>query len=267
MKEIVLISDSTGELGDRFTNALLTQFPNDRIAFRKFNFVTDETALKKALTRIKTRDTVLFHTVIDRALKKKIEASGKARGVPTFDLTGPPTEFLIRHLKAEPVWDVSVVHALDAQYERRIEAIEYTIEHDDGAGERGLKRADAILVGPSRSSKTPTGMYLATKGYKVANIPLVQELDQSAKLASLAKDPRVFGFIITPHKLCEVRRKRAAEMGSEPPNYTDLSHIQKEVIWTRRLYEKYGWKTIDVTDRAIEETAALVMKQLSSASA
>lgn len=259
-KKIYLISDSTGELGDRFTNALLTQFPNDKIPFRKFNFVTDSKAAKKAFAKISPGGSVLFHTVIDKKLKKTIQLLGKSRGVPTFDLTGPPTEFLVKHLHARPVWDVSVIHRIDEQYDRRIEAIEFAIGHDDGAGTQDLKNADAILIGPSRSSKTPTSMYLATKGYRIANIPLVREIDQHEKLEPLKRDPRVTALLITPQKLCEVRLKRAAELGLVPKLYTDLQEIQREIIWIKRLYEKYQWKTLDVTDRAIEETAALIIK-------
>lgn len=267
MKKIYLISDSTGELGDRFTNALLTQFPKDKIQFKKFNFVTDAEDARKCLAKITIGESVLFHTVIDRKLKRSIEALGKKRGVPTFDLTGPPTDFLITNLKARPVWNVSVVHQMDEKYNRRVEAIEYAIEHDDGAGNEHFKGADAVLVGPSRSSKTPTSMYLATKGYNIANIPLIRELGEPAALASLSGDKRVIGFVITPEKLCQMRIKRTHELGTVPKAYTDLPEIRKELIWVRRLYEKYRWKTIDVTDRAIEETAALIMKHIQNLSA
>lgn len=261
MKQIILISDSTGELGDRFTNALMTQFPKDRIAFKKFNFVTSEADLRRIFTLIKPAGSVLFHTLIDRGMKKKTEAAARRKRIPAFDLTGPPTEFLIKHLSVKPEWNVSVIHPTNKDYFRRVEAIEFTIEHDDGAGERELAKADIILVGPSRSSKTPTSMYLATKGFKVANIPLVQEIDQTAKFELLRGDKRVFGFVISPEKLCEIRLKRAAELGSSSGRYTEPAAIRKEVAWASGIYRRYGWRTVDVTERAIEETAAILMRQ------
>ena len=260
--KIYLISDSTGELGNRFTNALMTQFPRDRIQFRKFNFVMDASDARKIFEKITPKRSVLFHTLIDRKLKKMIQDLSRKKGIEAFDLTGPPTDFLIKNLKVKPEWNVTAIHSINEEYHQRIEAIEYAIEHDDGAGNRDLKKADAILVGPSRSSKTPTSMYLATKGLKVANIPLIKELGEPEKLAFLEGDGRVFAFVLSADKLCEVRLKRARELGADPPGYTDLGEIRKELIWARRLYGKYGWQTIDVTDRAIEETAALIMRRL-----
>ncbi len=262
MKKIYLISDSTGELGARFSNALMTQFPEDRIQFKAFNFVTEKKDAERLFGKISAKDSVLFHTIIDRKLKKTVQDLSQRKGIAAFDLTGPPTDFLIKHLKARPHWDVSVVHSIDEEYERRIVAIEYAIAHDDGAGTRDLKKADVVLVGPSRSSKTPTGMYLATKGVKVANIPLIRQLGEPESLPSLEGDRRVFAFAISPEKLCEIRQKRSAELGGGASDYVDLAEVRKEVAWARRLYDRYGWQTIDVTERAIEETAALIVKKM-----
>ena len=261
-KKIYLISDSTGELGNRFTNALMTQFPHDRIQFRKFNFVTDASDARKIFKKITPERSVLFHTIIDRKLKKTIQDLSRKKDMKAFDLTGPPTDFLIKNLNVKPEWNVTAIHSIDEDYQQRIEAIEYTIEHDDGAGSRDLKKADVVLVGPSRSSKTPTSIYLATKGVKVANIPLIRELGEPEKLTFLENPARVFAFVLSAEKLREVRLKRTSELGADPPGYTDLREIRKELIWVRRLYDKHRWQTIDVTDRAIEETAALIMKRL-----
>ena len=240
----------------------MTQFPHDHIQVRKFNFVTDVSDARRIFEKITPERSVLFHTIIDRKLKKTIQDMSRKKGIETFDLTGPPTDFLIKNLNVKPEWNVTAIHSINEDYQQRIEAIEYTIEHDDGAGNHDLKKADVVLVGPSRSSKTPTSIYLATKGVKVANIPLIKELGEPEKLVSLEGDARVFAFELSAHKLCEVRMKRASELGADPPGYTDLREIRKELIWVRRLYEKYRWHKIDVTDRAIEETAALIMRKL-----
>src|SRR3989338_6271651 len=210
-KTIYLISDSTGELGERFTNALATQFPGDKIVLKKFNFVEDEAELEKVFSKISDHGSILFHTVLSRKLKKKIKTFGEGVNVPTFDLTGPPTDFMVKYLKVKPVWDIHSIHRVDDAYNMRIDAIEITINHDDGVGGLTLKRADAILVGPSRTSKTPTSIYLAIKGYRVANVPIVQSVDIFDNLTKLKNDPRVIGFVISPEKLQEVRFKRSEE--------------------------------------------------------
>ena len=261
-KTIYLISDSTGELGERFTNALTTQFPNNTIVLKKFNFIDDEVELQKAFSKISDHGSILFHTVLSKKLKKKIETFGGEKKVPVFDLTGPPTDFMVKYLNVRPVWDIQSIHTINDDYNRRIDAIEFTINHDDGSGGSTLKKADAILVGPSRTSKTPTSIYLAIKGYRVANVPIVPVVGVPEDLAILKNDPRVIGFVIVPAKLQEVRMKRVAELGSNPKDYTDLQEIAKEMNWARKVYEKYGWETIEITGRAIEETAALIMKKI-----
>ena len=261
-KIIYLISDSTGELGERFTNALTTQFPNNKIVLKKFNFIESEAELQKAFSKISDHGSILFHTVVSKKLKEKIEAFGKKKNVPAFDLTGPPTDFMVKYLDVRPVWNIQSIHRIDEAYNKRIDAIEFTINHDDGAGGSTLKQADVILVGPSRTSKTPTSIYLAIKGTRVANVPIVPVVGVPEDLTRLKDDPRVVGFAIAPAKLQEMRLKRVAELGSNPKGYADLHEITKEMNWARKVYEKYGWEVIDITGRAIEETAALIMKKI-----
>ncbi len=261
-KNIYLISDSTGELGERFTNALITQFPNDPISLTKFNFVEDEAGVAKALGEMHNHNSVLFHTVVSRELKNSIEKKAKKKKIPVFDLTGPPTDFLIQHLKTKPDWNAKAIHPIDDEYLRRVAAIEFTNNHDDGAGFGNLKQADIILVGPSRTSKTPTSIYLATKGFKVANIPIAPQVDMTAEFERLKGDRRVIGFTITPEKLMEVRIKRKREWDEVPGSYVDLEAIHQEIKWARGIYRKFEWQVIDISDRAIEETAALILKKM-----
>ena len=262
-KKIYLISDYTGELADRFTNALLRQFPDDRITVKRFNFVADTQAAHDIISALSPKDSVLFHTVLAKELKKAIASRSKEKGIPAFDLTGPPTDFMRRHLKTTPSWDAATIYRVNRDYDQRIGAIEFTMGHDDGTGGFNFNQADVILVGPSRSSKTPTSVYLATKGCRVANVPLIPEIGVSEALAKLKGDRRVIGFVISPKKLYEIRLNRMAELGTKGGHYTDLEAIRKETKWVAALYHKYRWKTIDVTERAIEETAALILKQIS----
>ncbi len=266
-KRICLISDSTGELGERFINALITQFPDDKLSIDKHNFIQTVTEAKKTIEGIRhpSGNTILFHTVLSKELKKAIETQCKKHAIASFDLTGPPTQFMIDHLKVSPVWDIESIHRIDDAYDKRIDAIEFTIAHDDGAGQGDILKADAILVGPSRVSKTPTSIYLALKGFRIANIPLIEELGEPQGLSKLKNNKKVFGLNIDPLILRDFRLKRAVQMGSEPANYVDSRVVGKEILWARRLYEKYGWKTIDVSNRAIEETAAHIMKEIGRA--
>lgn len=261
-KNIYLISDSTGELGERFTNALITQFPNDSISLTKFNFVEDEAGIAKALGEMHNHNSVLFHTVVSVELKNSIEEKAKKKKLPVFDLTGPPTDFLIRHLKTKPDWNAKAIHPIDDEYLRRVAAIEFTNNHDDGAGFSNLDQADIILIGPSRTSKTPTSIYLATKGFKVANIPITPQVNMMDDFEKIKGDRRVIGFSIMPEKLVEVRLKRKREWGEVPGGYVDLETIHQEIKWAKGIYRKFEWRVIDITDRAIEETAALILKKL-----
>jgi len=261
-KTIYLISDSTGELGERFTNALITQFPNDPISLVKFNFVEDEAGAADVIAKMHDGGSVLFHTVLSKKLKKLIEKKSKEKEIPAFDLTGPPTDFLIRHLKTKPDWNAKAIHPIDDEYLRRVAAIEFTNNHDDGAGFSNVNQADIILIGPSRTSKTPTSIYLAIKGYRVANLPITPQVNMMADLERLKGDRRVIGFKISPEKLLEVRMKRKREWGEIPGDYVDLEAIHREVDWAKGIYRKLGWKVIDITDRAIEETAALILKKM-----
>lgn len=260
-KHVCLISDSTGELGERFVNALVTQFPNERIALRKHMFVDSPEIVAKVFDRIPAEvPAIVFHTVISKELKASIETQSRRRGLPSFDLTGPAADFIAKHFKAKPIWNVTTLHRVNEDYQKRIQAIEYTLGHDDGAGENTLNKADVILLGPSRVSKTPTCVYLAMKGYLAANIPLIQDLGEPAALSRLKQDRRVIGLYLDPTTLTDVRHKRTAELGTNPEGYAELRRVGREIAWVRQLYGRYGWKTIDTTHRAIEETAAMIMR-------
>lgn len=262
LKTIHLISDSTGELGERFTNALMSQFPKNKIVLSKFSFVEDEREAKRVMDGLLPQNCVLFHTVVSPKLKRTIARLSRAKKIPCFDLTGPPTDFLTTHLKTQPVWDSKAIHPINEEYARRVEAIEFTINHDDGIGVQSLESADVVLVGPSRTSKTPTSMYLAMKGCCVANIPIVPSVPVPEELVRLKGDPRVFGFTIRPEKLREIRFMRGEKLGGVPGGYTDLETIYKEIEWANKIYLRHQWKMVDVSERAVEETAALILKTL-----
>lgn len=260
MLNIYLISDSTGELGERFTNAIVSQFPNHKIKLTKFSYIENKPDLLAALGKLKPNHCALFHTVVAKDLKMTIKKECKRKKIAEFDLTGPPSDFLIKHFKLKPVWNPKTLHQFNEEYQKRVTAIEFTTNHDDGLSSDRLHGADVILVGPSRTSKTPTSIYLAIKGYRVANIPITPVVGVPESLKNLKSDPRVFGLMIEADKLQEVRKRREKELGTSVLGYTDLEEIYKEIEWARKLYRQFDWKVIDVTKRAIEETAAQIMR-------
>lgn len=259
---IYLISDSTGELGERFTNAIISQFPQNKIELTKFSYVETKEDLLSAFQKINTTRSALFHTVVSKELKRVIRKECQKKKIPEFDLTGPPSDFLVKHFKLKPVWNPKALHQFNAEYQKRVSAIEFTTNHDDGLSKDALKNADIILVGPSRTSKTPTSIYLAIKGYRVANIPITPIVGVDSAFNDLKSDPRVFGLMIEAEKLQEVRKRREKELGTSVPGYTDLEEIYKEIEWAKKLYRQFDWKTIDVTKRAIEETSAQIMRMV-----
>ncbi len=261
LRKVYLISDSTGELAERFTNAIVSQFPNDSITLKKFNFVERVDEAEKIILKLSKKDGVLFHTVMSKDLKAAIERLSRKKGLPSFDLTGPPADFMVKHLQVKPVWDVKTIHRINEAYERRIDAIEFTTAHDDGTGRSTWSDADVILVGPSRTSKTPTSIYLAMKGYRVANIAIFRSMTFIEDLETLKGDRRVIGFLIDIATLRDIRLRRASELGTVPRGYTEADEIEKEIRTAKKIYQQFQWKILDVTDRAIEETAALIIRQ------
>ena len=265
LRLIHAVSDSTGNLARHMLQALLTQFPDEQLTIRLHPFVNTGPKLEDAIQRIADEPGLVVHGLVKPTAKQKIEQACKKLGLPCADLTGPFARFITEATGLKPRPDVHRLHRVDDQYRRRITALDYTIEHDDGLGLGTLHEADVVLTGVSRTSKTPTSILLAQDGFKVANVPLAMQVAPPEELLAMDKD-RVVGLYIDATVLTQIRGRRwqaaGAAGGADASSYTDPDFVERELEWSRRLFRKHGWRSLDVTDQAIEETAGRIRQVL-----
>ncbi|MEX0886131.1 MAG: pyruvate, water dikinase regulatory protein [Phycisphaeraceae bacterium] len=273
LRVVHAVSDSTGNLVRHMLHALVTQFPPDALVIRVHAFASTGPKLEDAMQRVAAEPGVVFHALVGDAGKRKVERACAKLGLPCADLTGPFAHLIAgaSGLKLRP--DVGRLHQVDEQYRRRITAMDFTLEHDDGLGLRTLHEADVVLTGVSRTSKTPTSIVLAQDGLKVANVSLAQEVAPPAELVEMVRQ-RVVGLYIDPTVLTQIRARRWRAAGGERgaaggwrSSYADAETVEREVEWSRHLFRSHGWRTLDVTDQAIEETAGRVREVLAEAEA
>ena len=255
---IHVLSDSTGNLARHMLAAFLTQFPQGAFAPRFKSFVQTGADVERAFAEIRATPGAVVHAVVSAELKDGITARCRDLNLPACDLTGPFVEFLARESGIRPDANVRRLHDVDAAYHHRIRALEFTLEHDDGLGLDTLHEADIVLVGVSRTSKTPTSIYLAQQGHRVANVSLAQVVEPPPQLLALPPR-RVVALVIDPGQLAEIRTRRQTGWRMATTSYNDPEHVRTEMAWARRLYARQGWPVLDVTDQAIEETAARVL--------
>lgn len=256
-----VLSDSTGNLARHMIGAALTQFPSHstRIVYDKFCRTPGK--LAEALERAAADNAAVSHAVVSPDSKRVINRFCKKWNLPCFDLTGGLSDFLTDVTGVKRTPNVAALHPLNDAYKRRIEAIEFTLAHDDGLGTETLADADIVLVGVSRTGKTPTSIYLAQEGYRVANVALAIEVAPPAELLRLGPD-RVVGLLIDPQQLVLIRTRREQSWKMESGVYGDCGHVARELAWARKLYQQQGWKCLNVTDQAIEETAARILEMV-----
>ena len=260
-RTIYLLSDSTGNLGRHMLAALLTQFPPGAFDVRPIGFLQAAADLDRAFALVREPPGIVLHSVVDPAHKRVIAERCTGLGVPSYDLTGGAVAFIARASGLVPTPNTRRLHEVNAEYERRIAAIEFVLAHDDGLGMDTLDQADLVLAGVSRTSKTPTSIYLAQQGYRVANVALAIETGVPAALATVPPG-RGVGLVIAPDVLAEIRQRRQAAWGMAPTRYGDREHVRREVAWSRRLFVNRGWSVVDVTNQAVEETAARIIAAL-----
>ncbi len=254
-----LLSDSTGETLENVAKAGLAQFDEVETIKHFWPMVRSEGHLDRILVEIAQRPGLVLFTIVNADIRRKLEGRCHALGLPAVSALDPVIDALERMLGQEAKARPGRQHMLDAAYFRRVEAIQFTIAHDDGIGAEDWEEADILLAGVSRSSKTPTAIYLANRGYKVANIPLVVEAPPPPALFHL-KNPLIVGLTTSPERLIQVRRNRLLALNQSPETaYVDQEKVSAEVAYARRLFSDNGWPVIDVTRRSIEETAAAVI--------
>ena len=257
-----LVSDSTGETLNAMANAALAQFENVDVMVHPYALVRAEAQLTRALDHIAIMPGIVFFTLANPALRDKLMGRCKDIDVRCIDLLEGPVTALRQFLGAAETHKVGRQHEMDARYLDRIEALDFTIGHDDGQSLDTIGEAEVILTGASRTSKTPTCVYLAIRGIRAANVPLVPRMPPPAQLLA-AKKPLIVGLWVSPDRLVQVRRNRLASMGEvRDSNYVELDAVRAEIAATRQLFENQEWPMIDVSRRSIEETAAAVMNLL-----
>ena len=254
-----LVSDSTGETLEAIAKAGLAQFEGVEAIKHFWPMVRSEGHLNRVMEEIGQRPGLVLYTLVNGAVRARLEFCCRTLGLPSVSALDRVLEGFSHILGQEATHKVGRQHMMDAAYFARVDAIHFTIAHDDGQGADEWEEADIVLAGVSRSSKTPTSIYLANRGYKVANIPLVPESPPPPHLYEL-KRPLVVGLTTQPERLIAIRRNRLLTLGSAPEtDYVDPEVVAKEVAFARRLFADNDWPMIDVTRRSIEETAAAII--------
>ena len=260
--QIFLISDSTGETLDRIFLSLKAQFQNIEYKVNSYSFTRTENQVLKILDIAKKeKNSIILYTIVDNNLAKFLANKSDEKKIPCFGVLGSLILSFSKLFNQKASHEPSGQHALNEEYYDRIEAIQYTMNHDDGNLLNDVGKSDIILLGVSRTSKTPTSIYLANKGFKTANIPLV---NQKSIPDVLKKEPQSFcviGLTTEAERLVDIRKNRMNSLKeTKSQDYTDLEKIKKEVQEAKELFKKYNWPSIDVTRKSVEETAASIIK-------
>ena len=260
--QIYLISDSTGETLDRIFLALKAQFNNTNYKIHSYSFTRTENQLMKILEEAqKNKKSIILYTIVDNYLGKFLADVSSQKKIPCFSVLGNLILNFSKILNQKASHEPSGQHVLNDEYYERIEAIQFTMNHDDGNSINDIESSDIILVGVSRTSKTPTSIYLANKGLKTSNIPLINENSLPKTLKDNPTITCVIGLSTEAERLVDVRKNRMNSLRErENKNYTKIENIKKEVLNAKKTFKKYGWPSIDVTRKSVEETAASVIK-------
>lgn len=260
-----LVSDSTGETISAMLKATASQFLAAKPLEHIYALVRSKAQLEKALAEIEAAPGLVLYTVVNPELRRLLEARCSELQTPALSVLDPMLTAFADYLGLEQTMRAGAQHEMNDAYFRRIEALDFTLSHDDGQMLWDLEPADVVLVGVSRTSKTPTCMYLANRGIKAANVPLVPGQEPPEELFSLRK-PLVVGLVASPDRLSQIRSSRLGAMNAEEraATYSDLDAIRAEVLRAKRLYAKHRWPMIDVTRKSVEETAAAIITKLSA---
>ncbi len=259
-----LVSDSTGETLNAVQRAACAQFENVQPLEHSYYLVRSERQLERVIREIEAAPGVVWYTISDPKLRARLEGFCRERGIPTLAVLDPSVAMLSRHLGVAPNNRVAGQHAMDDDYFERMEAINFTLAHDDGQNIDTLLGADVILLGVSRTSKTPTCVYLANRKVRAGNIPLVRGVPLPSFLEEIGeKGPLIVGLKISAERLVQIRRQRLISLNQdETAEYADEEAVRDEITQANRLFQRNRWKTIDVSRRSVEETAAAILNLL-----
>ncbi|WP_455474145.1 pyruvate, water dikinase regulatory protein [Bartonella sp. B30(2025)] len=257
-----MLSDATGETLISVGRAVASQYTMNQAIEHIYSMIRNETQLHKAIDEIQQNPGIVLYTIIDEKVKMLFERKCKKIGISCIDILHPVLDAFQSYLGIPTNLRASAQHDLNANYFSRINALDFTIEHDDGQSPNSLPNADVILVGVSRTSKTPTSIYLANRGIKTANIPLIPGFDLPETLFE-AKNSLIVGLIASAERISHIRQNRYLGEGFSAESYINRVNITEELIYAKRLCERFDWPIIDITRRSIEETAAAIFELLS----
>lgn len=261
---IYVMSDSIGETGELIAKAAVKQFLPSNYEIKRYPYIVGEEQINEIFDEARTRNSIIIYTTVSEKNRDFIIKKGIEYDIPTVDVMTPPLEALEKQLGYEPKRESGIIRRLDESYFKKVEAVEFAVKYDDGKDPRGVVKADICLVGISRTSKTPLSMYLAHKNFKVANVPLVPEVPPPNEI--FEKDKRkVIGLVANPLKLNEIRQERLKALGLDnTANYANVDRINQELEYSKKIMEELGCFVIDVSYRAIEETASIIMEYISN---
>ncbi len=260
-KELIVyvVSDSVGETADLVVRAAVSQFNGGMIDNRRIPYVDDVETIKEVVTSAKEVNGIIAFTLVIPELRNYLLKVAEENNVPVVDIMGPMMEVLEQKYQKQPKLQPGLVHRLDEDYFRKIEAIEFAVKYDDGRDPRGIMKADVVLIGVSRTSKTPLSMYLAHKRYKVANVPLVPEVAPPDELFTISPK-KCIGLTIEPIKLNEIRAERLKALGlTSEASYANYDRILSELEYAESIMKKIKCPIIDVSRKAVEETANIII--------
>lgn len=258
---IYVLSDSLGDTGEQIARACVAQFENPTYDIKKYSHII-EGSIDGILKEAMEENAIILFSTVNRNIVEKIRAFSIQNNLPAFDIIGNIIDVMAERFNEEPRREAGVIRKLNKAYFNRVEAIEFAVKYDDGKDPRGLKKADVVLLGISRTSKTPLSMYLANKNIKVANIPLVPESLPPKELNEISSS-RIIGLINSPEKLNQIREERLKALGlGKGSSYSSMSRILEELDYAEKIMKKIGCPIIDVSNKAIEETADIIINIL-----
>ena len=260
--QIYLISDSTGETIDRIFTALKSQFKSFNYNIHQYSFTRTKNQIQEIVKNIKNKDKVIvLYTLVDKSLIEYLNKLAMKKNIHCFGVLEGLISNFSKILRQNSLSIPSRQHKLNDEYYDRVEAIQFTMRHDDGNDLKDIEESDIIIFGVSRTSKTPTSIYLANRGYKTSNIPLINENSLPEKIKKSKKKICIVGLTTDPERLIDIRKNRLRTLKeNEKSSYTNLKQITDEVNLAKKMFKKYNWPVIDVTRKSVEETAASIIK-------
>lgn len=258
---IYVVSDSVGETAELVTKAAVSQFNGSNSIIKRFPYVEETADIDEVLSLVKMDKGMIAYTLVKPEIREYMKKTSRQEGIYACDIIGPLIDEIQKASGIAPLFEPGLVRKLDEDYFKKVEAIEFAVKYDDGRDPRGILKADIVLVGVSRTSKTPLSQYLAHKRLKVANVPLVPEVDPPEELFRTSPE-KCFGLKISPEKLNNIRRERLISLGlNDQASYANMSRINEELEYFEKIVSKIGCQTIDVTNKAVEETANIIINQ------